>query len=467
IMMRLVALTGLLALAACSSFPHTEKQVAAITPAAPKLAIQAWHTDGGARVLFVHNEALPMLDVRLVMDAGSARDGQVAGLASMTSALLGEGAKGLSVDDIARGFENQGASFSSSSYRDMGVISLRTLSDPQYRQPVTDLFCKVIGQPDFPQASLDRIRAQMMQGLRMDQQVPGPQVGKAFQATLYGDHPYGHPSDGTLKSLPGIQRQQLVDFYQRYYAAGNAVIALVGDISRQQAETLANRISQALPAGPAAPKLARAKPLTERRVKHIDFPSSQTHILIGNQATWRGNPDHVALFVGNQILGGGGFASILTDEVRQKRGYVYGISSDFQPMAAGGPFTVQLQTANKNADQALTLTLDLIRKFIKAGPTAEQLKEAKTNLLGSFALATADNGDIIGQLGAIGFYNLPLDYLQQFNKAVQQVSADDIRRAFQHTLDPDHLAIVSIGPRAPRVLKTTQQGSNEKPGQHQ
>ncbi|EKF74384.1 hypothetical protein A11A3_09295 [Alcanivorax hongdengensis A-11-3] len=463
--LRLAALTGLLALAACTSFPHTEKAVAKAEPAAPKLDIQAWHTDGGARVLFVHSDALPMLDVRLVMDAGSARDGGTPGLASMTNALLGEGANGLSVDDIARGFEDQGANFSASSYRDMGIIGLRTLSDPQYRDPVVDLFCRVIGQPDFPQSSLDRIRAQMMQGLRMNQQVPGPQVGDAFQATLFGAHPYAHPSDGTLKSLPTIERKQLTDFYQRYYAAGNAVIALVGDIDRQQAEALANRISQALPAGPKAPALPRAKPLAERQVKHLNFPSSQTHILIGNQATWRGNPDHVALFVGNQILGGGGFASILTDEVRQKRGYVYGITSAFQPMAAGGPFTVQLQTANKNADQALTLTLNLIRQFINDGPTEAQLQAAKTSILGSFALGTADNSDILGQLGAIGFYDLPLDYLQQFNAAVQKVTADDIRRAFQRTVNPDDLAIVSIGPKAPHIIPDTPQDSDGKTGQ--
>lgn len=459
---RLLAVSAALLLSACASFPTTEKQVAASEPQAPQLDIQSWQTEQGAKVMFVHSDALPMLDIRLVMAAGSSRDDGLPGVASLTSALIGQGADALSVDDIARGFEDRGASFSSSSYRDMGIISLRTLSAAEYRQPVVTLFNRVIGSPNFPQDALDRLRTRAMQGLRMEQQVPGPQVSKAFMATVFADHPYGQPSEGTLDSLPKIQRQQLVEFYETYYAAGNTVIAMVGDVSRSEAEEIAAQISAALPEGPAAPEQPRAEVLSERKREHIDFPSAQTHILLGNQATWRGNPDHVALHVGNQILGGGGFASILTDEVRQQRGYVYGIGSGFSAMAAGGPFQVQFKTANENADEALTLTLDLIREFVEQGPSQAQLEQARANILGSFALSTADNSDIIGQLGAIGFYDLPLDYLQWFNRQVRQVTVADIREAFRRTLDVADLAIVSIGPQAPQVL---QHHDNENPGE--
>ncbi|MGB2248667.1 MAG: M16 family metallopeptidase [Alcanivorax sediminis] len=467
LLLRVATVVSAIWLSACASlnpaasFPTTEAQVAASQPGAPVLDIQSWQTAEGAKVLFVASDALPMLDIRLVMDAGSARDGDQAGLASMTSALLGEGAKGLNVDDIARGFEDRGAEFSSSSYRDMGVISLRTLSDPEFREPVLDLFGKVIGTASFPEEALARIRTQMMQGLRMEKQVPGPQVNKAFMATLYEGHPYGIASDGTLESLPAIQRKQLEQFYDTYYAAGNAVIAMVGAVSREQAEAIAAQISAALPAGEAAPTLARATPLQSRKREHITFPSAQTSILIGNQSTWRGNPDHVALYVGNMVLGGGGFASILTDEVRQKRGYVYGIGSGFSAMASGGPFRVSFQTANENADQALSLTLQLVEQFIQQGPTDSQLEEARTSILGGFALGTADNSDIIGQLGAIGFYDLPLDYLQQFSQQVRAVGAEEIRQAFQRALNADNLAIVSIGPKAPEIVPVDEAPGSE------
>lgn len=435
-----------------AAFPQTEAQVQAATPQLPAPEIQRWQTAEGAKVLFVHNPALAMLDIRLVMDAGSARDNGSPGVASMTSALIGEGAEGLSVDDIARGFEDHGAVFSVGSYRDMGIIDLRTLSDAEYQAPVLDLFTRVIGTPTFPQQELDRLREQILQGMRMEQQVPGPQVGKAFMATLYAGHPYGTPSDGDLDSLPTIKRAQLVEFYQQYYAAGNSVIAIVGDASLAQAQAIAARISAALPAGPAAPDLPRAVPLTERKTQHITFPSTQTHILLGNQTTWRGNPDHVALYVGNMILGGGGFASILTDEVRQKRGYVYGIGSGFTPMAAGGAFQVQFKTANDNADDALTLTLQLIDDFAQNGPTQAQLDETRTNIQGSFALGLASNGDLLGHLGSIGFYDLPNDYLTWFSQQVNSMTTDTIRDAFQRTVDADALAIVSIGPQAPQVI---------------
>ena len=174
----------------------------------------------------------------------------------------------------------------------------------------------------------------------------------------------------------------------------------------------------------------------------------------------------MALHVGNQILGGGGFASILTDEVRQKRGYVYGIGSGFSAMAAGGPFQVQFKTANENADEALTLTLDLIDTFVEDGPSQAQLEQARANILGSFALSTADNSDIIGQLGAIGFYDLPLDYLQWFNRQVRQVTVADIRDAFRRTLDVGDLAIVSIGPEAPEILQDQSSGTPEAEEEH-
>ncbi|WP_238401127.1 M16 family metallopeptidase [Alloalcanivorax marinus] len=459
-----VATLCTLALAGCAGFPTSARQVSQAEPAAPELAIQSWQTDQGAKVLFVPSEALPMLDVRLVMHAGGARDGDQPGLASLTSALIGEGAEGLSVDDIARGFEDRGASFSTGSYQDMGVISLRTLSKPAWRDDAVDLLARVIGQPTFPQDALDRLRTRALQGLKMEKQVPGPQVEKAFQRVVFGDHPYGHADSGTLESLPGITREDLRRFHERYYAAGNTVIALVGDVSRERAEAIAAELSAALPEGGPAPEMPRAEKPAARVTEHLTFPSNQTHILIGGQATWRGNPDHAALYVGNYILGGGGFASLLTQEVREKHGYVYGVSSYFQPMAGGGPFRLQLQTANDNADQALGLTMGILRDFIANGPTQEQLDNAKANILGRRALETADNGDIIGQLGAIGFYDLPLDYLQRFNRQVKAVTVADIREAFQRALDADRLAIVSIGPEAPRL---PQGGKNETQGQDQ
>lgn len=438
-------------LAGCSTFPTSLDAVREAELGSHALAIEQWQTEAGSRVLFVESPTLPMVDVRLVFDAGSARDGDHYGVSSLTSALIGEGAEGLSVEDIARGFEALGVDYGASAYRDMAIVEMRALSDPEYFQPALDLFTRMVGTPTFPQTALERVRQQYLTGLQRQKQVPGPQVSKAFNRVLFGDHPYGHPSSGTEETLPGISREQLARFHQQYYAAGNAVIAITGDLDSAGARALAERLSNALPAGERAPTLPRAHVLEQQIISHQTFDSEQTVLLLGNQAIYRGHPDWVNLYVGNYILGGGGFASILTDEVREAQGYVYGIRSSITPMAAAGPFSIQFQTANENADDALALTLQLVSDFVANGPTQQQVTDAVNNITGSFALDVAENDDIVGQLGAIGFYDLPTDYLQWFEAEVRKVTPESIKAAFARNLDPSDLAIVSIGPEAPAI----------------
>lgn len=449
-------LACLLALSGCSSwqsFPTTLDEVASSEPGRRELAIQQWQTEAGTRVLFVPSPYLPMVDVRLVFDAGSARDGDHPGLARMTSALIGEGADGLDVDAIARGFEELGVNFGAASYRDMAVVEMRSLSEADYLTPATELFARVVGEPDFPAPALERIRAQTLTALQQEKQVPGPQVGKAFYRTLFDQHPYAHSGDGSEDSVRNVRREQLQAFYQRYYAAANAVLAVTGDLSREQAETLAEVITAGLPAGEPAADLPRAARQQQQRVRHLPFESEQTIVLMGHQSIWRGHPDYVPLYVGNHILGGGGFGSILTDVVREEKGYVYGIGSGFSPMAAAGPFTVQFSTGNDNAEDALSLTLSLISDFVDNGPTQAQVDDAVANIVGTFPLRNAENDDIVGQLGAIGFYDLPLDYLQWFEREVRQVTAQQIHDAFRRNVDPASLTIVTIGPASPLAEK--------------
>jgi zinc protease len=180
----------------------------------------------------------------------------------------------------------------------------------------------------------------------------------------------------------------------------------------------------------------------------VAFPSSQTHILIGDQAIHRGVKDWPALYVGNWILGGGGFASRLTQKVREEKGYVYDISSDMTPMASGGPFVIALQTANKSAQAALDLTLQVTRQFISQGPTQAEVDQAIDHITGSFPLSIASNSDIVGQLGAIGFYDLPTDYLTQFIDKVKKVTPAMVKTAMQEVINPDDFTIVDTGPTA-------------------
>ncbi|MCY1404331.1 Peptidase M16 inactive domain protein [compost metagenome] len=410
-----------------------------------KLDIQQWRTAEGARVLFVETHELPMFDLRLTFAAGSSQDGDAPGLAMLTNAMLNEGVPGKDSVAIASGFEGLGADFGNGSYRDMAIASLRSLSDEDKRTAALALFDQVIGQPTFPEEALTRIRNQVLAAFEYQKQNPGKLAGIELFKRLYGEHPYAHSSDGDEKSVAKIGVEQLRAFHQKAYAAGNTVIALVGDLDRAEAEAIAAQVSASLPKGPALPAPA-APEQPKAGVTHIEFPSKQTHLMLAQLGIVRNDPDWPALYLGNQILGGGGFGTRLMDQVREKRGLTYGVGSGFTGMQARGPFTIGLQTRAEVSEGTLKLVQDIVRDYLKTGPTRKELDDAKRELAGSFPLSTASNADIVGQLGAIGFYNLPLDYLESFLGKVQNLSVEDVRAAMNRHLDPDAFVIVTAGP---------------------
>lgn len=414
-------------------------------PSHRKLDIQSWQTAEGAKVLFVEARQLPMFDLRLTFAAGSSQDGGVPGLALLTNAMLNEGVPGKDVTAIAEGFESLGAQFGNGAYRDMAIASLRSLSDPAKREPALALFAQVIGQPSFPGDALARIKNQLLAGFEMQKQNPGKLASLELNRQLFGEHPYAHPSDGNAESIPGISREQLQAFHARAYTAGNLVIALVGDLSRAEAEAIAARVSSALPKGPALPK--PAAPVAPRPGhQHVEYPSAQTHLMLAQLGIARDDPDYAALYLGNQILGGGGFGTRLMEEVREKRGLTYGIYSGFTPMQVRGPFMINVQTRADYSQGTLELVQQLVREYIAQGPTQKELDDAKRELVGSFPLSTASNADIVGQLGTIGFYDLPLNHLEVFLQQVQALTVEQVRTAMAEHLDPSGFVVVSVGP---------------------
>ena len=418
-------------------------------PSRRDLNIQTWQTAEGAKVLFVEARELPMFDLQLTFAAGSSHDDGVAGLASLTNAMLNEGVPGKDVSAIAAGFEDLGADFGNGAFRDMAIASLRSLSAAEQREPAVQLFTQVLGQPTFPDDSLARIKNQMLAGFEFQKQNPGKLASLALFERLYGSHPYAHPSDGTAESVPAISREQLQAFHAKAYTAQNAVIALVGDLSRSDAEALASQVSAALPKGPALPRIAQPEAPEPGR-QHIEFPSKQTHLMIAQLGIDRRDPDYAALYLGNRVFGGGGFGTRLMTEVREKRGLTYGVYSGFSAMQARGPFMINLQTRAELSDGTLQLIKDMLAEFVSNGPTADELNNAKRELAGSFPLSTASNADIVGQLGSMGFYDLPLSHLEDFMRDVQALSVEQVKAAMAKHLNPEALVIVTAGPTVPQ-----------------
>lgn len=414
-------------------------------PSHRNLNVQTWNTAEGAKVLFVEARELPMFDMRLIFAAGSSQDGNTSGLALLTNAMLNEGVPGKDVGAIAQGFESLGADIGNGAYKDMAVVSLRSLSAVDKREPALELFAEVVGKPTFPADSLARIKNQLLAGFEYQKQNPGKLASLELMQRLYGSHPYAHASEGNAKSVPGISLAQLQAFHAKAYTAGNVVIALVGDLSRSDAEAIAAQVSAALPKGPA---LAKVEQPTEPKasIGHIEFPSSQTNLLLAQLGIDRDDPDYAAVSLGNQILGGGGFGTRLMSEVREKRGLTYGVYSGFTPMQARGPFMINLQTRAEMSEGTLKLVQDVFADYLKNGPTQKELDDAKRELAGSFPLSTASNADIVGQLGAMGFYNLPLSYLEDFMRQSQALTVEQVKAAMNKHLGVDKMVIVSAGP---------------------
>jgi zinc protease len=414
--------------------------------------IQTWETPNGARVLFVEAPDLPMLDLRLVFDAGSARDAGRPGLAGMTANMLTQGAGDWDADAIAERMEAVGASLLASALRDTASVATRSLT----RQPALDTaietLAKVLAEPRFAGPDLERVRQNTLTALRQEEQDPGTIAQKALYRAIFGDHPYAEEPSGTPEGVSTLTREDLAAFHRQYYGARNAVVAMVGAIDRVQAEAIADRVTAGLPGGASGGERAPVPPpvpgLAGASTAGIDFPSSQTHVLVGQPGMRRGDPDYFPLYVGNHVLGGSGLVSLLMDEVREKRGLSYSVYSYFLPMRADGPFVMGLQTKNAQAEQAREVLLQTLRRFIEAGPSDRELAAAKKNITGGFPLRIAGNAKVVEYLAMIGFYDLPLDYLDRFTARVEAVTAKQIRDAFARRVHPDRLAVVEVGPRS-------------------
>ena len=407
--------------------------------------IQTWQTPTGAEVLFVPAPELPMIDIRVVFDAGSARDGSQPGLASLSAAMLTEGAGDLDADALAERVEAVGAELDAGADRDTSYVRLRSLTDPQALEPALDTLVKVLKAPRFDASEFERVRQNRLTALRLAEQDPGSVGQKALYQAIFGEHPYASDPSGTAEAVAALNAEDLRGFHRRYYGAKNATVAIVGAIDRAQAEAIAARITADLPDAEPPPPLPPVPALEQALVQPIEFPSSQTHLYLGQPGMYRGDPDYFALYLGNHILGGSGLVSLLMEEVREKRGLSYSVFSYFVPMARKGPLLMGLQTQNAQADAAQQVLLQTLERFIEEGPTEAQLEAAIKNVTGGFPLRIAGNSQILSYLSVIGFYDLPLDYLERFPERIRAVTSEQIRDALQRRVDPARLALVAVG----------------------
>jgi zinc protease len=419
------------------------------------LPIQHWTQPSGAKVYLVESHGIPMLDVQLDFDAGGRRDpADKAGLATVVSRMNRKGLAAragqpaLDENQLSEAWADLGAGLTVSASADRLSFSLRTLSYPDLLPQAVALAARQLGEPSFPEAIWTEERARINAAIREANTRPATQAGKAFAAAVYGAHPYGY--DTTEASLARISVADMRQFYARFVEPCRAKVSLVGDVTRAQADALVKALLARLPQRDAArcealPPVAEVAPLSAPVTRTIAFESAQAHVLIGQPGYQRADPDFFALTVGNYTLGGGGFVSRLTSEVREKRGLTYSVYSFFAPGLHAGAFTIGLQTRPDQAAQAVEVARAVLAKFVAEGPTEAELKAAKDNLMGGFALRIDSNAKLLDNVANIAWNNLPLNYLDTWTAQVEKITAADIKAAFARKLQPERMVTVVLG----------------------
>jgi|26BtaG_2_1085354.scaffolds.fasta_scaffold03425_3 zinc protease len=416
--------------------------------------IQKFTTASGVPVVFVATPTLPIVDVDLRFNAGSARDADIRadgfGIASMTATMLEQGTEQLNEDEFTAAVETLGINLSTRAYKDMFIVSLRSLSDEAHLSPALALVEQMLASPSFDTATLARNKARLLVGLQQQQQDPGSIAAIAFSENLFGDHPYAHPSSGTLKTVPSLTQTDLRQFKDRYLVAKNATLAITGDLTLAEAKKLADSLTSVLAKGSAAPKLPEPKELTASKRIHIPFDSTQTTIIMGqlgdkHAQDVRELQSRTNFAVGNDVLAGGDFNARLMTEVRKNLGYTYGISGGMSPMQTRGPYQISFSTRNDKAEAAIDATLKTVKQTLKEGISNEEMGLTKDSIKNSFPMSFASNAGINGLMGMMNFYQLPDSYLSDYLTRVDKVDLAGVNTALRQKINPDKFLIVTVG----------------------
>ncbi|MBK8073456.1 MAG: insulinase family protein [Ramlibacter sp.] len=423
------------------------------------LPVQHWTQASGARVYLVESPAIPMVDVQLDFDAGARRDPRGrAGLASATAGMFSKGvlaqpggtgplAGALDENQVSEAWADLGASFDAGAGSDRMSFMLRSLTDASLLQRAVALAARQLAAPAFPEAVWQRQRERLNASLKEARTRPATLAARAFAQAVYGTHPYGYEVTEETAARIGVADMRAL--YASHVQPCRAVVSIVGAVNRARADAMVSALLAGLPRGAGActplPPVPEVAALDAPKEERIAFDSAQAHVLIGQPGYRRDDPDFFAMLVGNYILGGGGFVSRLSSEVREKRGLSYSVYSYFSPGLHAGAFTLGLQTRPDQADQAVQVSREVVARFVAEGPTEAELQAARDNLVGGFALRIDSNRKLLDNLANIGWHRLPLDYLDSWTQKVEKVTVADIRSAFARKLQPQRMVTVVLG----------------------
>ena len=426
--------------------------ILSITLPAQAITAQQVISPGGIKAWFVADHTNPILTVKFTFRGGAALDpvGKE-GLSNLVSGLLDEGAGDLKSTAFQQTLEDLAIGLSFSSGRDEFGGRMKTLVRNQ--DMAFKLLRLSLSNPRFDTEPVERIRSQILVGLKQNLEDPHSIASQALFKTLYPTHAYGRPTNGTIGSVEGLKAIDLRAFVQQRLAKDNLIIGVVGDIS---AEELGKRLDTTfglLPAKAAPWKIEKIDPISKGQTIVINRDIPQSSILVAEKGLMREDPDFYAAYVLNHMFGGGSFTSRLYTEIREKRGLVYSVSTGLYPFDNSALILGSAGTANKRAHETLSVIKTEWDKMAARGVSKKELNDAKTYLTGSFPLRFSSSGRIASMLVGMQSAQLPIDYLQTRNSLIEAVTKDDIKRVAKKLLKSENLVIIVVG--RPDGIKST------------
>jgi zinc protease len=395
-------------------------------------------------LLASEDHSLPFVTLQVLVNSGSWRDppGQE-GLAYLTARSLLSGTLNRSVNQVNEELDFIGAELKVSCSKDYATLTLRVLKKDLDKG--LDLFFESLNQPSFPEEELRREIEKTLASIQAAEDQPGEVAEKELNKVLFQGNPYGHPVEGTKESLPRLKRDAIVQFYQSYYHPNNAILTVVGNLTPDEIKSHLLPRLERWPVKQVPKEDFRADFAKEPKTVKINRNITQANIILGHAGISRGNPDYYAANVMNYILGGGGFASRLTEEIRNKRGLAYSVGSFFDPGKYPGSFQVVLQTKNASAREAVSLSLQQMELIRKEPVPEKELEGAQKYLVGSFPMRFDTQAKLVNFLNQVEFYGLGLDYPQKYPSIIQAITQAEVLRAAQTYLHPDNYVLVVVG----------------------
>ncbi|NGM44102.1 insulinase family protein [Rhodobacter sp. SGA-6-6] len=412
-------------------------------PARAELNIQEVTSPGGVTAWLVEDHGIPFVALEIVFKGGTSLDvpGK-RGATYLMTGLIEEGAAGMDSRAFAEARDSLAASFSFDAGNDSVSVSARMLTEN--RDEAVALLHEALVNPRFDQSALDRVREQVLSGLRSDAKSPEALAPLAFDRLAFADHPYGTAKEGTPESVAALTRDDIVAAHKGAMAHDRIYVAAAGDITAAELSALLDTLFAGLPAT-GAPMPERAPWLLQPGVTVEQFPSPQSVVFFGHRGIPRDDPDFFAAYILNEAMGGGRFSARLMKEVREKRGLTYGIGTWLVPMDHAELYLGQFSASNDKVAEAISVVRAEWAKVAAEGLTEAELEEVKTYLTGSYPLRFAGNGNIANVLVGMQMENLPIDYAVTRNEKVEAVTMEDVQRVAKRIFLPEELHFVVVG----------------------